>query len=115
MEEVYSTFGKRLRKARMAVKLSQADVAERCGLSRPSLTNIERGEQRVALHQAIELAKAVRCELTLLISDADPMALNDEGASEPLEVSMLRGIGVDDLELLDWARKAVRSQVEEDD
>jgi transcriptional regulator with XRE-family HTH domain len=52
-------FGRLLRSARRAAALSQQELGERVGLSRTSITNIERGSQPVALHTFIRLASAV--------------------------------------------------------
>lgn len=58
-EYFYEEFGRRLRAARRKAKLTQEELAARVGMSRPSLANVERGNQRVALHQFAELAAAV--------------------------------------------------------
>jgi len=67
VEWVYQEFGKRLRAARTDLHLSQEYVARYVGLSRTSITNIERGRQRIPLHVAYELAGAVRSRPTDLM------------------------------------------------
>lgn len=46
--------GRRLRKSRLWMELSQTEVAKEIGIHRPSLTLVESGERRVS---AIELKK----------------------------------------------------------
>ena len=59
MDWLYCEFGKRLKKARKQVGLTQDSLAERVGLSRASITNIELGRQHVALHSVFLLASAL--------------------------------------------------------
>ncbi len=49
MEAVYIAFGARVRMIREAMGIDQATLAERVGLQRTSITNIEAGRQRVLL------------------------------------------------------------------
>lgn len=57
--DFYGEFGSRVRQAREAQRLSQAELARRIELSRTSVTNIERGTQRVPLHYLITIADAL--------------------------------------------------------
>jgi transcriptional regulator with XRE-family HTH domain len=59
MEGLYREFGELLRTHRRQAGLTQNQVAERVGLARTSITNIERGQQHVPLHQLFRLASAV--------------------------------------------------------
>lgn len=53
---IYEIFGKRVATERLARGLSQNELAQRVGLSRASVANIEAGRQRVLLHQVLEFA-----------------------------------------------------------
>jgi transcriptional regulator with XRE-family HTH domain len=55
----YTAFGKAIADRRVALDLTQQHVAARAGLSRASLANIERGAQRVYLHQILALSEAL--------------------------------------------------------
>jgi transcriptional regulator with XRE-family HTH domain len=55
----YREFGRRLREARRSVGMTQAVLADSVGLSRTSITNIERGKQHIPLHLLPELAAAL--------------------------------------------------------
>jgi DNA-binding XRE family transcriptional regulator len=57
---LYKAFGARLAQAREAAGITQQSLAEKVGLSRASIANIEAGRQRVLLHQAIEIGAALR-------------------------------------------------------
>jgi transcriptional regulator with XRE-family HTH domain len=67
MDLLYKEFGRLLRKSRKEAQLTQGEVAERVGLSRTSITNIERGRQHVLLHQLFLLAAAVGVDPTELL------------------------------------------------
>lgn len=59
-DEFYRAVGAKLAEARMMRGMSQADLAEAVGLSRPpSVANIEAGRQRMYAHTLVELAAAV--------------------------------------------------------
>jgi transcriptional regulator with XRE-family HTH domain len=55
----YEEVGRRLRRARTNAGLTQLQVAERVGLSRASIANIEAGRQQFPLHVLILLADAL--------------------------------------------------------
>jgi transcriptional regulator with XRE-family HTH domain len=59
MDLLYMEFGRLLRQSRTNAGLTQSQVAERVGLSRTSITNMEKGRQHVLLHQLFLLASAV--------------------------------------------------------
>lgn len=57
--EIYILFGKRVAEARDQAKLTQQGLADKVGLSRASVANIEAGRQRIVLHQALEITHAL--------------------------------------------------------
>jgi transcriptional regulator with XRE-family HTH domain len=59
MDQLYREFGRILRQRRKEARLTQDDVANRVGLSRTSITNIEQGRQHVSLHMLYGLADAI--------------------------------------------------------
>jgi transcriptional regulator with XRE-family HTH domain len=59
VQRLYQEFGQLLREARTAADLTQHEVAARVGLTRTSITNIERGSQHISLHQLFLIANAV--------------------------------------------------------
>jgi transcriptional regulator with XRE-family HTH domain len=56
---LYLEFGSKLKASRKQAGLTQQELADRAGLQRTTVTNIESGGQRIALHQLYELASAV--------------------------------------------------------
>jgi len=67
MERFYREFGRRIRDAREAAGLSQEQLAQHVTMSRASIANIERGAQRVALHQWLQFADALAVEPMKLV------------------------------------------------
>lgn len=59
---IYRDFGRAVAERRRAIELTQEQVAQAIGLSRASLANIERGNQKVFLHQILALTKALRLD-----------------------------------------------------
>jgi transcriptional regulator with XRE-family HTH domain len=80
----YAEFGVRLKKARERASLTQKELAERVELPRTSITNIEHGRQRIALHQLVQFAAALGVETLELLPEEE---LNlDELVAESLPV-----------------------------
>lgn len=57
-EPVYVSFGEVVKMHRLKRGWTQTDLAEKIGLSRTSITNIEIGRQRVLLSDLFDFAKA---------------------------------------------------------
>lgn len=65
-------FGQRLREMRTARKLTQGELAERCGSNHPFISNLERGVKVPSLTMILRLAEALECRPTDLIKVFDP-------------------------------------------
>jgi transcriptional regulator with XRE-family HTH domain len=76
VQRLYLEFGRLLREARSLADLTQQEVGRRVGLTRTSITNIERGSQHISLHQLFLLANAVGRKPTDLLP-ADGVDLRD--------------------------------------
>lgn len=72
-DRIYRIFGSRLRELRDEKGVTQEQLAKRVDLSRTSITNIEKGRQRVMLHQLVELAEALESD----VSDLMPLRKTD--------------------------------------
>jgi transcriptional regulator with XRE-family HTH domain len=59
-DAIYHALGARIATRRNELKLSQADLAERVGMSRGSVANVEAGRQRLPLHQVYRYLEALR-------------------------------------------------------
>jgi len=78
--QFYKDVGSLIREARKKAKdISQESLATSVGLTRTSLTNIEKGRQKVLLHTFVEIAAAI---------GADPVDLL------PKKSNVLNGLGV---------------------
>lgn len=73
-DRLYRLFGSRVRALREEKNVTQEELARRVDLSRTSITNIEKGRQRVLLHQMVEIAHALDAAPTELIPPAEPPA-----------------------------------------
>ncbi|MEY9981435.1 MULTISPECIES: helix-turn-helix domain-containing protein [Bradyrhizobium] len=78
---LYRLFGDRVRELRETRSVTQEELARRVQLSRASITNIEKGRQRVLLHQLIEIADALDAKPSELMpspqSQSDPTMRQD--------------------------------------
>ncbi len=64
---LYQEVGRRIKKLRNQLQMKQEDLAERVGLSRASIVNIENGRHRAHLFTLYNLASALRCPLLELL------------------------------------------------
>lgn len=71
---MYRDFGRRLKAARSDAGMSQQKVADRVGLGRTSITNIESGKQHFPLHLLWDLASAVGVQPEYLLPQRDSEA-----------------------------------------
>lgn len=84
--EIYFEVGELVRKAREGARLTQAELGERIGLTRASVTNIEKARQKVQLHTLYAIADTLEISVHSLLPTSRP-------ADAPLGVSpRLRGL-----------------------
>lgn len=79
---LYKTIGGRLKTRREQLGKSQAWLADRVGLLRTSITNIESGRQKLPLHTLYAVCVALDCELVDILPAAGEvrMPLREEVA-----------------------------------
>lgn len=70
----YVEVGRRVRLARERAGLTQDALAGRVSLSRTSVTNIEKGRQKVLLHTLCNLADALGVTPDVLMPELEPEA-----------------------------------------
>ena len=73
-EQCYGELGSRLREARKKAGLTQAALAQRAGVGRAALVAIEAGNQRMAVHQLVDLAAAVGVDPAMLLPKSGDFA-----------------------------------------
>jgi DNA-binding XRE family transcriptional regulator len=64
---LYQTIGARIKTAREEAGLSQHELAARIGIHRPSLTLIEQGTQKCAIHELLAIANTLRVSACWLL------------------------------------------------
>ena len=77
VDDFYEQFGHRVRNARVEQGLNQETLGHQVGLERSSISNIEKGRQRVQLHMLLEFATALGVPPDQLLPDTTE-------ASDPL-------------------------------
>ena len=70
--------GLHLRGRRRALKLTQAEVGSKLGLSQKRLSALELHPQRLAVEQLINLASSLQLELVLRDKSTSPEAISGE-------------------------------------
>ena len=65
----YEVLGARIKARRKEIHLRQAELAEGIGLSRTSITHIERGRQRLFLDQFAEICRILKVPPSEIITD----------------------------------------------
>jgi transcriptional regulator with XRE-family HTH domain len=82
--ELYQRLGENIRQARVARGLRQIQLADRCDLSRTSLTNIELGRQGVLVDQLVRIATELGTSLDDLVRHEGSSAAGKPPVSEEL-------------------------------
>ena len=62
-------FGAAVRKRRLALRISQEELADRAGLHRTYITDVERGVRNISLEAIGKLAKGLQCSLSSLFEE----------------------------------------------
>ena len=79
-ERLYELVGRKVEQRRREAKLSQTQLAQRCGLARGSIANIESGNQRPTLHTLWSLADALSVDVRSLLPSRDEYSRTDATA-----------------------------------
>jgi transcriptional regulator with XRE-family HTH domain len=69
-DRIQKDFGRRLQQERERQRLLQKNLAYGMGLTRTSISNIERGAQRLYLDQVYQAARILQVEVTTLLPEA---------------------------------------------
>jgi transcriptional regulator with XRE-family HTH domain len=91
-DPLYQLFGDRVRVLREEKNVTQEELGRRVDLSRTSITNIEKGRQRVLLHQMVEIASALDAK------PQDLMPAEPEKVATPMSDGVARVIEILDAE-----------------
>ena len=77
----YESLGMRIRRARKAAGMTQADLAEKLGISTSFLGHIERGTRKASLDTLVKMANELGVSLDSLAADSLDSQLRDSGIS----------------------------------
>lgn len=100
-DRYYAEVGRRIRDARDRSGMTQEALSSMVGLSRTSVTNIERGRQKLLLHTLRDIAAALGVAVAQLLPDQ-----SSAGPQPELE-ELLKGRPVSERM---WIESALRSQ-----
>lgn len=79
LKERLTAFGSAVRQARLALTLSQEELADAAGLHRTYIGSVERGERNVSLGNAYALADALSTNLADLLAAPPPTSPRQAG------------------------------------
>ncbi|WP_405232050.1 helix-turn-helix domain-containing protein [Lentisalinibacter salinarum] len=104
-DSIYRAFGNLVRLHRKRTPgMTQQKLGDLVGLSRTSITNIEKGRQHVSLHQLLGLAEALRISPYALLP-SPPQGQADSWLADKLPPGT-------DPEITEWADKIVSRRTE---
>lgn len=70
-EKLYKIIGQRIRHERESKNMSQTELAERIGLARSSMANIEFARQKVQLHSLYKMAIVLNVSVTNMLPSVE--------------------------------------------
>ena len=82
-ERLYELVGEKVERQRREARLSQTQLAQRCGLARGSVANIESGNQRATLHTLWSLADALGVDMRSFLPSPEEFQMSEAGAVNP--------------------------------
>ena len=82
-ERLYELIGQKVERQRREERLSQTQLAQRCGFARGSIANIESGKQRPTLHTLWSLANALRIDMRSLLPSPDEFQMSEASDANP--------------------------------
>ena len=75
----YKLIAKRIQRQRAAIGFTQEKVADRTGLTVPTISNIENGKKKASLTSLYRIAHALKTPLELLVyGKPNPVAMKEE-------------------------------------
>ena|SRR5579859_632616 len=90
--ELYEQIGYRIRQARQAAGLTQENLAEKVSLTRTSVTNIEKGRQKVLVHTLADIARELDVPLATLLPDKE--------VQRQVEAKLPKGFSFEEMDFL---------------
>jgi DNA-binding XRE family transcriptional regulator len=88
----YREFGSKLAEVRNSAHITQQALGDAIGLSRTSITNIEKGRQPVQFHLAVKIAKVLGVQLDSLVTATSPVTRIQNKKLERLQPEQRRWV-----------------------
>lgn len=108
IDSLYKDLGKRLKTARKSAGLTQQTLADKVGLSRASITNIERGRQHIHIHTMFNICYTLGVNPSDLLINLEPTPKKELDKRRLISVDLSTG-GVA------WVEKIIASNKKETD
>jgi transcriptional regulator with XRE-family HTH domain len=84
----YQAIGEKIKIIRESINLTQDDLAQRLGLTRPAISNIEKGERKLSAEETFEISKILNINPGTLLNPETKAEIDitlEEGTQEPQE------------------------------
>jgi transcriptional regulator with XRE-family HTH domain len=75
-DEFYKLIAEKVRMARQAANLNQAELAEKIGIKRTSITNIENGQQKIQIYTLHLISETLHLPIFALLPTSDSLELD---------------------------------------
>jgi transcriptional regulator with XRE-family HTH domain len=85
--DLYIAVGKRVREVRRNASFTQEQLASQLGISRPSVSNIEKGRQQILVHTLYAIAEALGVNVRDLLPESNQGAKKRSRESIPSGLS----------------------------
>lgn len=85
-EKLYQAVGARLKQLREAERYTQSELANKVGLERTSITNIENGNQKLPLHVLYKLCEVFKVDLPTVLPTLAEVQSVDESHLKDIQV-----------------------------
>lgn len=86
MNDLYAYVGKAIRDTRLDRKLTQSTLASAIGLTRTSISNIEKGRQKLLLHTFSEIASVLGVDPARLLPPRETTGKNQPAEALPSDL-----------------------------
>jgi transcriptional regulator with XRE-family HTH domain len=87
-KKLYKSIGDKIRELRIERNYNQTELAQKIGLERTSVTNIETGKQKVTLYALYNISKSLDVSLNDLLPQADDLMERTLRVNDDHEVSI---------------------------
>lgn len=95
IDNVYVSFGQKVRERRNAMKWTQENLSEKSGINRVSLAKLEKGKQRILFHDAIKLSTILGISLDELKENLSSEIIDKKFRQQPKAVQkQLNKLGI---------------------